>query len=72
MSEAGERRQTRVSEPTRQADRQDARVTGHADRPPTVEDAAAAPDHVDPDVAESFEAANERGAKTKGEGRIGV
>jgi hypothetical protein len=39
---------------------------------PTPEESAAAPGTVDPDVAESSEAAIERGARTRGAGRIGV
>jgi hypothetical protein len=72
MSDTGDSRQNRVSDETREADRRDAQVTGHADRPPTAEEEADAPESVDPAVAEAYEAANERGAKTQGEGRIGV
>jgi len=72
MSESGESRQSRVSDATREADRRDAKVQGHADRPPTAEEEAAAPERVDPEVAEAYEEANERGANTKGEGRLDV
>jgi hypothetical protein len=61
---------TSVSDETRAADRRDARATGHADRMPTPDEEAAAPTSVDPSVAEDYEAALERGANTKGEGRI--
>jgi hypothetical protein len=67
-----ESRQSRVSDETREADRRDAQVKGQADRMPTPEEEAAAPGSVDPDVAEAYEEAIERGAKTKGEGRIDV
>lgn len=44
---------------------------GHADREPTAEEAARADEHdLDPDVAESYEDAIERGAAQEGEGRI--
>lgn len=43
-----------------------------ADREPTSEEEAAADAHgpVDPEVAEAYKAANERGAEIEGEGRI--
>jgi hypothetical protein len=72
VSDTGDSRSPRVSDATREADRRDAQVTGHADRQPTPEEDAAAPTEVDPEVAESYEEALERGANTKGEGRIGV
>jgi hypothetical protein len=62
----------RVSEQTREADRRDAQVKGHADRMPTPEEDAAAPKDVDDRVATAYEEALERGANTEGEGRIGV
>lgn len=44
---------------------------GSADREPTPEEAARAEElDVDPDVAESYEEAIERGAAQEGEGRI--
>jgi hypothetical protein len=66
-----ESRQSRVSDETREADRRDAQVKGQPDRMPTPEEEAAAPTSVDADVAEAYEEALERGANTKGEGRIG-
>ncbi|MHB8671243.1 MAG: hypothetical protein ACYDAD_11940 [Acidimicrobiales bacterium] len=64
-------RQPRVSGATRQADRRDAEVTGHADRPPTAEEEALAEDQeLDAAAARSYKEAIERGADQKGEGRI--
>jgi hypothetical protein len=65
-------RESRVSDETRAADRSDAQAKGHADRMPTADEEAAAPESVDRDVAENYEEAMERGANTKGEGRIGA
>jgi hypothetical protein len=72
MSDRSDDRTARVTEQTREADRRDARVKGHADRMPTSEEEAAAPRHVDDEVSEAYEDALVRGANTKGEGRIGV
>lgn len=55
---------------TTEADRGDARAAHEADRPPTEEEEAAAPTEVDPEVAEAYKQANERGANVKGEGQI--
>ena len=61
----------RISDETKEAERREAQVTGHADRPPTDEEAQKADDlELDPDVAESYAEANERGARQEGEGRI--
>jgi len=70
MSDQGENRQSRISDETREADRRDAQVEGHADRMPTPEEEAAAPTSVDADVSQAYEEAIERGANTQGEGRI--
>jgi hypothetical protein len=44
-----------------------------ADRPPTDDEAEAAErNELDPDVAESYKDANERGAAQKGEGKPGL
>jgi hypothetical protein len=53
------------------ADRRDASMPHQPDRPPTPEEERAAERKgLDPEVAESYRAANERGANAKGEGRI--
>lgn len=62
--------ETAPSEETRKADQSDATLEHEPDRMPTPEEEAAAPSDVDPDVAENYEAAAERGANAKGEGRI--
>lgn len=60
-----------TSTETRDADESDARATHRADRPPTPEEAAAAErNQLDPDVAEAYEEAAERGAHVQGEGQI--
>ncbi len=55
---------------TTEADEADAQASHGADRPPTAEEEAAAPESVDPKVAEAHKEANERGAAVKGEGEI--
>jgi len=56
---------------TREAEAGAARADHGADRPATPEEERLADSKsVDPEVAESFEAANERGAAQKGEGRL--
>lgn len=53
------------------ADEADARASHGADRMPTPEEEAAAErNQLDPDVAEAYEEAIERGANVKGEGEI--
>jgi len=53
------------------ADRHDATAAHIADRPPTAEEEAIADDlELDPDVAESYDDAAERGAHIEGEGQI--
>ena len=55
---------------TLDADRRDAGAAHAADAMPTDDEEAAAPTKVDPDVAEAYEDAIERGANVKGEGQI--
>jgi hypothetical protein len=52
------------------ADRRDAQAAHDADRAPTPDEEADAPEDVDPKVAKAYEEANERGANVKGEGQI--
>ena len=60
-----------TSTETHDADEADARTAHRADRPPTPEEAAAAErNQLDPDVAEAYEEAAERGANVRGEGQI--
>jgi hypothetical protein len=55
----------------RQAADQDAAAAHDADRPPTPEEERIADEQeLDPEVAEAYEEANERGAHVKGEGEI--
>lgn len=62
----------KVSAETISAEESEAQMRTRADRPPTEEEAALADrNELDPDVAESYQEANERGANAKGEGRIG-
>ena len=56
---------------TVEADEIDAGAAHRADRMPTpAEEAAADGNQLDPDVAEAYEEAMERGANVKGEGEI--
>lgn len=55
---------------TLDADRRDAAAAHDADREPTPDEEAAAPDRADPKVSQAYEEANERGANAKGEGQI--
>lgn len=60
-----------VSDATREAERREATMPADAGAEPTAKEATAAEQNtVDPKVAESTKKATERGAKTKGEGRI--
>jgi hypothetical protein len=60
-----------VDEATRQVDEDDAKSKHGADRMPTPEEEKIADGlEVDPDVAEAYEDAIERGANVKGEGKI--
>ncbi|MCZ7527743.1 MAG: hypothetical protein M5U14_16000 [Acidimicrobiia bacterium] len=61
----------KLSDETHAADRRDARKEHVADRPPTEQEERAAEDHdVDPDAARAYREQAERGARTRGEGRI--
>jgi len=60
-----------LDEATRQVDEDDARAEHRADRMPTPDEERRADElELDPDVAEAYEDAIERGANVKGEGRI--
>ena len=59
-----------VTDENVRADEADANTAHDADRPPAPEEEAAAPTAVDPQVAEAYEEAIERGAGVKGEGQI--
>lgn len=62
---------TDLDDATRQADEEDARAAHRADRMPTPEEERRADElELDPDVAEAYEEAIERGANVKGEGAI--
>jgi hypothetical protein len=69
MSEGAKRK---IAPETREADRRDARAEHDADREPTADEDKAAParDELDPEVSENYREATERGANTRGEGRI--
>jgi hypothetical protein len=62
--------QSDLTDNTVEADRQDATTQGHADRPPTPEEEAAAPTSLDPEAAKAYKEAIERGANVPGEGQI--
>lgn len=63
--------QTRPSDETRRAERDEARMPGVADRPPTSEEEERAEQLPgDPEAAEHYAEMAERGANQKGEGRI--
>lgn len=66
----GER--TRPSRETRATEQEDEKVIAHADDLPTPEEEAAAERgrSDDPEAAEAYKEAIERGARQKGEGRI--
>jgi hypothetical protein len=63
---------TRPSRATRATEEEDERVTARADDLPTPEEEAAAERgrDDDPEAAEAYKDAIERGARQKGEGRI--
>jgi len=67
-----ERKPTRPNGATRAFEDSDAEVPAGPDEMPTAEeeDAAKRAGDVDPDVADNYEEAIERGAKQRGEGRI--
>ncbi|MBV8385884.1 MAG: hypothetical protein JOZ68_03260 [Acidimicrobiia bacterium] len=61
----------KVSNATHEADRRDAKVEAHADRPPTAdEEREAEKNKLDPDEARTIKEQYERGANAKGEGRV--
>ena len=61
----------KISDATHEADRRDAQVEAHADRPPTAEEEREAEKNtLDPDEARTIKEQYERGANAKGEGRI--
>ena len=61
----------KVSDATKQADRNDAHVTANPDRMPTPEEEERAEGlSVNPEAAESYKEQAERGANHPGEGRI--
>ncbi|MGE0881693.1 MAG: hypothetical protein AB7L13_05600 [Acidimicrobiia bacterium] len=60
----------KVTDETRQAERNDANRQHQPDRRPTKAEDKAAPKNVDDNVAEHYEEMMERGANQKGEGRI--
>jgi hypothetical protein len=62
---------TRPNNDTRATEREDAQQPHQPDREPTPDEERQAENlKLDPDVAKSYEEANERGANQKGEGRI--
>lgn len=61
---------TRPSTATRAFEERDARTPAKSDRPPTAQEAALAPEDVDPQVEEAYREALERGAAQEGEGRV--
>lgn len=68
---ADEERHGKVTRDTREAERREMDKAGEADRPPTDEEEELAEEQeVDPEVAEHYEEMAERGAETRGEGRI--
>jgi len=67
-----DRPRTKPSGATRAEEEKDARVQPGADTDSDAADADRAPTHddLDPDVAENYEEAIERGANQRGEGRL--
>jgi len=61
---------TRPSAETREAEHREANMHADGGPTPTAEEERAAPTEVDPKVAEAYEEQIERGANTKGEGRV--
>lgn len=60
-----------VDETTRSVEEEEAHQRGGADRPPTSkEERLAEQTDPDPEVAEAYKEATERGAEAEGEGRI--
>jgi hypothetical protein len=65
------KREPKISDATKAADRADAQATHEPDRMPTDEESAKAEQHqLDPNAAAHYEEMAERGAKQRGEGRI--
>jgi hypothetical protein len=63
----------KVDEATHEVDERDAHAHADPDRMPTPEEERLADENeLDPEVAESYKAAAERGANVKGEGSIGL
>ena len=61
----------KIQDATRQVGEDDAKAEHKADRMPTDDEERRAESlTLDPEVKESYEEANERGANAKGEGRI--
>ena len=67
-----DRTHTTPSKPTRETEKEDARMHSGPDDMPTADEEAAAEraGDVDPEVADNYEDAIERGAKQRGEGRL--
>jgi hypothetical protein len=71
MTDASNPDTTDLDDATRQVDEQDARAEHRADRMPTPEEERRADElELDPDVAQAYDEAIERGANVKGEGQI--
>src|SRR5207248_6637523 len=69
QSHMADERTDKISDATREADRREARVRGHADRSPTPEEERwAEREKVDPEAARQAKEAAERGARQRGEG----
>jgi hypothetical protein len=64
---------THPDDQTKNTEREDAQVRAGSDRQPTPEEEAIADElpRIDGDVAANYQEMAERGAKQKGEGRIG-
>ena len=67
-----DRSRTKPSSATRAEETKDARIESGADTDTDAGDADRAPTHddLDPEVAENYAEANERGANQRGEGRL--
>ncbi len=64
-------RHGKVTQETRAAERHEVNKHGEADRPPTAEEEELAEEQeLEPGVAEHYEEMAEKGASTRGEGRI--
>ena len=67
---SSENSHTEPSGATEEAEAEEANAEHVAGRGPTPDEEAAAPDHVEPGVAESYADMAERGAHVKGEGEL--